>query len=307
MKLKFCLPALAILLCSGISVAADIPITKIASVNKLKVFDSFSFGDQAPVFRFKENSRTFTYKGVQMPLGFIPTKQRGSIALNPSDYQLHIRPFLSSGCPKYKQIKTIVIDPGHGGSDLGTVSVVKGLTEKTLAMDVSLRIANMLRDQGYRVVLTRTNDKKIELRERTAIANRNKADLFICIHFNSAPSHSANGIETFVLTPVNQPSSYQKKSESHRDKTDGNRFDPLNILLGYCVQSSLLKATCAKDRGVKHARYTVLRHLQCPGVLIECGFLSNSTEAKKIASNEYREKIAHAIVAGILSFDKAAN
>jgi N-acetylmuramoyl-L-alanine amidase len=195
----------------------------------------------------------------------------------------------------------IAIDAGHGGEDDGAVSGTTGVAEKDLNLDLSLRVAKILERDGHRVVLTRKNDRKIPLEERTRIANRARADVFIAIHFNSSPKSSARGIETFTLTPQGQPSTYATAGNTVR-KFPANDLDGLNTVLGYCLQSSLVSMVSATDRGVKHSHFTVLRGLRCPGALLECGFLSNAAESTVVTSSEYREKLARAIVAGIMQF-----
>ncbi|MDR2778830.1 MAG: N-acetylmuramoyl-L-alanine amidase [Puniceicoccales bacterium] len=287
----------------GTSEATEIPLAKVAKVNKLQMLSANSFGTKDVVFAFKENSRVFMFKKILMPLGFPIIKRYGRYYIDNSDYKSHIKPLFPTTQHNYKKIRVIALDAGHGGEDNGTTAKWYKLQEKSLAMDVCLRLAKLLDRNGYKVILTRLHDKKILLPERTQIANRAKADLFISIHFNSAPLSSASGIETFVLTPSQQASSYEAFSKNICRSFVGNAFDALNIVLGYCLQSSLIQQTSAIDRGVKHSTFTVLRDLKCPGILVECGFLSNREECKKITSPAYRDVLAQSICDGIIKFN----
>ncbi|MDR1595719.1 MAG: N-acetylmuramoyl-L-alanine amidase [Puniceicoccales bacterium] len=284
-------------------IANRISIGKIADGCGLKVISSESFGGNGTVFSFKDGSKAFSFNKILMPLGFPATKQFFRIFIDESDYIHHIRPLLQATKYNYRKLKIIALDAGHGGEDHGTTSPSNKLKEKTLTMDICTRVEKLLVRRGYSVVLTRMDDIKIPLEERAKIANAARADLFICIHFNSAPSVSASGIEVFVLPPDGQPQTDQRTSTT-QDKYPGNKFDDLNVVLGYCLQSSLVNGVGAKDRGVKQRGFTVLRTLQCPGALVECGFLSNSKESAKIASEEYRNKLAHAIASAVEKFDE---
>ncbi|MDR1528571.1 MAG: N-acetylmuramoyl-L-alanine amidase [Puniceicoccales bacterium] len=293
-----------IVICRSLAcLAVEIPLIKVAKTNGLHMLSANSFGTKGIAFAFKDNSRVFTFKNILMPLGFPTIKRYGRYYIDSSDYKYHIQPLLPTAKHRYKKLRIIALDAGHGGEDNGATAQWDKLQEKFLAMDVCLRLAKLLEKNGYRVILTRAQDKKVPLPERTQIANRAKADLFISIHFNSAPSVSASGIETFTLTPPTQASSYQASSRSVHGNFIGNTFDTLNIVLGYCLQSSLTEKTSAIDRGVKHSTFVVLRDLRCPGILVECGFLSNREECKKITSPTYRDTLAQSICDGIIKFD----
>ncbi|MDR0692976.1 MAG: N-acetylmuramoyl-L-alanine amidase [Puniceicoccales bacterium] len=293
-----------IVICCGLTCGAEeIPLIKIAKISGFQMLSANSFGTKSIVFAFKDNSRIFTFKKVLMPLGFPAIKRYGRYYIDSSDYRYHIQPLLPMTKHHHKKLKIIALDAGHGGEDNGATAQWDKLQEKFLTMDVCLRLAKLLEKKGYKVVFTRSQDKKVPLPERTQIANRAKADLFVSIHFNSAPSASASGIETFTLTPSTQASSYQTASRNAHENFVGNAFDSLNIVLGYCLQSSLTARTLAIDRGVKHSTFVVLRDLKCPGILVECGFLSNREECKKIASSAYRDTLAQSIFDGIVKFD----
>jgi N-acetylmuramoyl-L-alanine amidase len=202
-------------------------------------------------------------------------------------------------------LKTIVVDAGHGGKDEGTHNGHSGVMEKNAALDVARRLAAHLTTAGYRVVLTRDDDTFIPLPNRPAIANHEKADLFVSIHFNAIDNPAVAGNETFILTPQNQESTDPEKG-SYRELVTtllpGNRVDEWNAVLGYRMHRQILLQLKGFDRGLKRARWAVLRDLNCPGILVEGGYLSNDAESRKIATPEWREELAKAIAAGIASY-----
>lgn len=200
----------------------------------------------------------------------------------------------------------IVLDPGHGGKDQGTQNTALKLKEKQMALDLALRLENILKKQGFRVSLTRRSDYFVPLAKRSEKAKVLKADLFISIHFNAVGGDAANhikGIETYILPGKHQPSSGRSTLEEvDKQSYPGNSHNAWNAFLAYCVHSKVVENLKSLDRGIKKARFAVLKDLPCPGVLVECGFLSNLEEAKNIASKDYREKLALALAEGILRY-----
>jgi N-acetylmuramoyl-L-alanine amidase len=198
-----------------------------------------------------------------------------------------------------------VIDAGHGGNDSGTRNQARKLNEKTFTLDVAKRLQTLLAGGPWQVRMTRTDDRFIELSDRAEFANNAKADLFISIHFNAVAAGSdVRGTETYVLTPQFQRSTSSAKS-GPEDKVayPGNRHDARNAVLGYHMHRQLLAKLKSEDRGYKRARFAVLRLVDCPGVLVEAGYLSNDAEAAKIANAGYRGDIAEALFAAIQAYD----
>ncbi len=213
----------------------------------------------------------------------------------------------SVAAPPAPTLKVIVLDAGHGGQDTGTQNKRLQLNEKTFTLDVAVRLRALLLKQGYQVVMTRTDDRFIELPRRAEIANKVGADLFISIHFNAVGgSPAVRGSETYVMTPQ-----YQRSTGSpQRDASDGvanlgNRNDPWNALLGYHMHEAVLDKLGSADRGFKRARFAVLRLVNSPGVLVEAGYLSNSDEARRIATPAYRQSIAEALAEGVRGYARA--
>lgn len=212
-----------------------------------------------------------------------------------------VRPAAIPGSPP--ALRVICLDAGHGGNDTGTQNRRLKLDEKVLTLDVAQRVRRLLEAKGYRVVMTRTDDRFIELEDRAAFANRAKADLFVSIHFNAFPQPGVAGTETYILTRRGQRST----GGARREKSDqvglpGHRADPWNAIIGHAIHRQLVGRLNSDDRGLKFARFKVLTLVNCPGVLVESGYLSNEAEARRIATPAYRAEIAAGIVAGIESY-----
>lgn len=179
------------------------------------------------------------------------------------------------------QSRTIVIDAGHGGFDRGGVPGQR-VGEKQLTLDVAQRLRNVLRGQGYRVVMTRDSDVFIPLGQRVAIANSQRGATFVSIHFNSASRGGANGIET-----------YYYRGDSAR--------------LAASIHRHVVAGAPSENRGIRRRGYFVLRRTAIPSVLVECGFLTNPTEASYALNAGYRQKLAEEIARGIQRQPAPAN
>jgi N-acetylmuramoyl-L-alanine amidase len=197
----------------------------------------------------------------------------------------------------------IVLDPGHGGINAGTHSAHTGGWEKDFTLDLTTRLARLLAAQGWQVRLTRTNDTDVARTNRVEFANRNRADLFLSLHFNSAGSDGRDqgGLETYCLTPQGMPSNLTRGFEDDpRQAYPNNAFDAQNVQLALHLHNAVLRATGQTDRGVRRARFmTVLQGLRCPAVLLELGYLSNAKEAQRIADWRFRQKVAEAIAGAL--------
>ena len=225
------------------------------------------------------------------------------LTIDRSDYLAAVSPILWGPPPGARRPLRIVLDPGHGGRDPGKQNAQLKVDEKTMTLDVAKRLATLLRQTGHEVLLTRENDTFVELKERPAFANRAKADLFVSIHFNADKSAQANGTETFCLTPAGQHSTNDPANRGSTAAEPGNRQDALNILLAFEVQRQLVGSLGGADRGVRRARWAVLTDLNCPGILVEAAFLSNPEEARKVATEAFRQSIAQNLAAAIASYE----
>jgi N-acetylmuramoyl-L-alanine amidase len=173
----------------------------------------------------------------------------------------------------------ICIDPGHGGSDSGAVGPT-GLTEKSVDLDIALRLKNKLVGSGYKVIMTRSTDITKSMDERIAFANTGKADIFISVHNNSFVTPSANGTETYYCTTSPAPSAS----------------------LASKLQKRVVEQIKAYDRGVKSANFYVLKNTKMTSALVEGVFISNPAEEQKLKDGGFRDKIATGIFNGIVDF-----
>lgn len=249
------------------------------------------------------------WNGMEFHLGFAPQLVNGQPMLHSLDIIKNIEPLLHSLTLPDKTSRIIVIDAGHGGSNLGTKSVVDGSYEKEFSLDWARRLAPILETNGWRVFLTRTTDVDMSLTNRVTFTDLNRANLFVSLHFNAAPSptdHDEAGIETFCVTPTGMPSTLKRDFEDDATLVfPNNRFDVENLQYAIQVQRSLLKISGAKDHGVRRARFmTVLRGQNCPAILVEGGYLSNPREARRILDPNYRQKLAEAVASALI--EKAA-
>lgn len=195
----------------------------------------------------------------------------------------------------------ILLDPGHGGTDTGCHGSMNQ-HEKDISLDITRQVFLDLVLQGYQVLMTRTGDTTLTLDERTKQAADLGADVMVSIHLNSSASSDARGPETYVLAlPGYHSTNATPEGEADGRKNTGNEFDDANIILGHAVHRQLVGVT-KSDRGLRRARFQVLRDAPCPAVLIECGYLTNAEEEKKLVTAAYREKVAKAIARGVHEF-----
>lgn len=249
-------------------------------------------------------TRDVEVNGLRVFLGQPVMVEGGKVFVSRTDFERVLAPLLrpGTGVTPIAKPKTIVLDPGHGGKDHGT-----SVNEKTYALDVARRAKPLLEAAGFRVVLTRTEDVFIGKRERAILANTNRADVFVSIHFNALPKDTkTSGIEIFSFAPRGQRStdswSPGKTDDAESAAAAVNRWDYWSSVLAQALQGRLVRDLQAFDRGKKIAHWGVLRGLNCPGVLVECGFLTSETEAKKIATEAYRQRLAETLAAGVQDY-----
>ena len=287
---------------------------KTGAVQRLSTGTVPSFAVKAPggLLIVRAYDQVAYWNGMEFHLGFAPQVVNGQAMLHSLDFTKNIEPLLNPLTLPERSNRTVVIDAGHGGSNLGTKSVVDGSYEKEFSLDWARRLAVILETNGWKVFLTRTTDVDMSLTNRVAFADLNKANLFVSLHFNAAPSptnHVEAGIETFCVTPTGMPSTLTRDYED--DPTlvfPNNHFDLENLQYAMQVQRSLLKISGAKDHGVRRARFmTVLRGQNCPAILVEGGYLSNPREARRIADPNYRQKLAEAVAAALIEKGSAAD
>lgn len=258
------------------------------------------------VLRFQNDSQLVTINGVNIWLCNPVTAREGQACISALDLKTSIEPILNperGGSDKL--IRTICLDPGHGGKDAGCK--VGECMEKDFTLPLALELEAQLRAAGFNVLFTRTNDQFVELSDRIAMGNRLGADLFISLHFNMAPGGEGRGVEVYCLTPAMANSTNTKKEKGSEARLPGNQLDGENVLFAYQLQKALVENLRAGDRGLRRARFAVLRPARMPAVLIEGGFLSDPEERRRISDPNYRNRMAGAIVQGVLAFKKILN
>jgi N-acetylmuramoyl-L-alanine amidase len=199
------------------------------------------------------------------------------------------------------RLPTVVIDPGHGGNDEGARS--HGLVEKQMTLDVALRVEQMLRSLNFPTVLTRRDDHYVSLADRVAIANKVDNSIFLSIHFNQSRDGSGNGVETFYADQKIPPD-LDWTWIGFFSKPQPPVVDNGETLAGF-IQTSLATKLNGLNRGIKSRSLYVVRHTRSPAVLVEGGFISNMFEAQMLTNSDYRDRLAAAMVEGILSYEKS--
>jgi N-acetylmuramoyl-L-alanine amidase len=218
------------------------------------------------------------------------------------------------------KIGRIVIDPGHGGHDSGTLGA-DGIEEKDVVLDVALRLGKLLHDRlGSEIIYTRSDDTFIPLETRTAIANKAEADLFLSIHANSSPDASARGVETYYLNFTSAPDALETAARENavsdqsihqlsdlvkkialKDKIEESREFAGDVQQG--LYGGLQKGNSGlKDRGVKKAPFVVLIGANMPSILAEISFVTNQKDARQLQQPEYRERVAESLYKGVAKY-----
>jgi N-acetylmuramoyl-L-alanine amidase len=253
--------------------------------------------------RGEANSVEFLINGLKFNLSYPIAEHDGHLCISRMDLTKLVEPVLRpSRIKNAEKIDTVVLDAGHGGYNGGAASSF-GL-EKNYTLDVVARARLLLQQQGINVVLTRATDTFISLADRVAIANQYKNALFISVHFNSGGT--GTGLETYTLAPRGVPSMMADGPRiSDLDPCPGHACDAQNMALATATHAALVVKSQLHDRGIKRARFVVIRDLTIPGVLIEGGFLSNAHDARLIATATYRQTMAGCIAQAVRNYRRA--
>jgi len=258
-----------------------------------------------------------------------PLRRENSTIYVPEDFETKIlAPFgipISGLAPveSSSRVHTIIIDAGHGGKDRGTMSHSGGMDEKEIVLDVAKRLQMLLESSGIKVIMTRDTDDFISLPERTVIASKSKADLFVSVHVNSNEDHSVSGLlvyymDTISRKDVNEPQRRENEEtflQSLQAQDNPTMLEIVtdmmnNLKTAHSQKLAKLIVREARDElgvkvrgdGIRLCRFFVVRNTLVPAVLVETGFLTNHMEHNKLASSEYRQKIAEVIARGILDY-----
>lgn len=300
------------------------------SVKTFYFFDKITYGSSIVLYRskriqqgkktvevemkFRSGSNSCVMNGVLFVLSHPVVKKSGRYLISRTDLVKLVDPVLRpSHIRNAKPFKTVVIDAGHGGSDSGSLGFYK-VNEKYYTLKVARMIRDQLQKLGYRVVMTRDSDVFVSLANRVRIANKYPNAIFISIHFNSGGNSRANGIETFTISPVGVPHMGRGVRQGDFRMVPGNITDSASIALATAAHSrTLLYLNESKygnnfkieDRGIKRARFNVLTGIRIPAILLEGGFISNRTEARKIHSSAYQQTLAAAVVRAVNVYRKS--
>ena len=254
--------------------------------------------------RFQNGQKRTEVNGVTVWMNHPPegvTSNTWRIAVRDLDFlSLAILPDTEAEKPKNLHV---LLDPGHGGMDVGAVSEAPFLQEKAFSLAMANRLGPLLEKAGFTVSYTRTNDVALSLSQRAAMAKTVKADLLISLHANHAANTKAVGFETYVVPP----SGYSGTANGSRRNVwhPGNNNDFQSTLLGFAVQRQFCASqTNRVDRGLKRASYYVLRETSCPAVLIEFGFLSNSGEAGEMLAETWQDAHAQLVADAVTRYAK---
>lgn len=252
---------------------------------------------------FRPDSRELRVGDIMVWLHEPMTRVRGHWAIREGDALFVVDPIIRPA--EYLRragSRVVMLDPGHGGQDSGAKGK-RGVEEKRAVLDIARRVRAHLQAAGLTVHMTREGDRFVELEERARIAKRAGADLLVSIHLNSAASTVAQGVETFVLAA---PGFSSTAGGSKSGAQPGNQHGPASAQLGFQVQRALVGIPGVVDRGVKRARFIVLRNAPCAAVLVECGFLSHAEEERRFLQESHREEVARGIAKGIMNYVRLA-
>jgi N-acetylmuramoyl-L-alanine amidase len=279
------------------------------NVAKFYQFDRFAKQDKDRIFKhpslimtWKIGSESIYVNNIKFNLSFPVIENGGMAMLSTVDLAKLVDPVVR---PSYIRkpilFDTVVLDAGHGAHDTGAKGPYG--REKDYALDMVLRLEKELQARGFKTLLTRREDIFLTLGQRVEIANREKNAIFISMHFNSSGAKTANGIETYALAP--QGTSSTDGSSPWNSLLTGNVRDAENIALATAVHAHVISELKSVDRGIKRARFNVLRGINKPAILFEGGFVTSPSEGKLINDPEHRQRIAVSIADAVVRFKTA--
>jgi N-acetylmuramoyl-L-alanine amidase len=254
---------------------------------------------------FKLDSASMEMDGYDVRLSFPIRRQGSQWQISTRDLDTTLNPLVKPPKrPPGKSIRVIALGAGHGGNDPGNLAGPK--KEKTYTLALARTVRPLLEKAGFKVIMIREDDTRVDLEERAERANLGRADLFVSLHFNGYPGGypgGVSGVETYCLTPSGCSSSNDTERQGgqwHR----GNKQDRENITLAYLIHRSVVDQMDIPDRGVRRARFKELTLLDMPGVLVEGGYLTNDRDVALIDSTNGRNRYARAIVDGIIAYKR---
>lgn len=265
--------------------------------------DDRIFSHPQLLMRWKTGSQSIYVNNIKFNLSFPVIESDGLALLSTVDLAKLVDPVVRpSYIKKPITFDTVVIDPGHGAHDSGAQGVMGW--EKHYALDISLRLEKALQSRGFKTLMTRRTDVFLTLGQRVDIANRQSKAIFVSVHLNSSGSRTASGIETYALAPQGTRST-NGGSSPWNSPLNGNTRDAENIALATAVHSHAIHDLKTIDRGIKRARFNVLRGINKPAILFEAGFITNAVEGKLMHEEAYRQRVAESIAEAIVKFRTA--
>lgn len=257
-------------------------------------------------FDFLINGREICVNGINVWLSLPVTVSGGRPFISSLDVRTTLQPLVQPAHNKPgRKVTVICLDPGHGGRQPG--NQVGDHAEKTYALLLARKVRSLLRAAGLKVIMTRDADTAVDLDDRPDFARRHKADAFVSLHYNATPqtTASARGVETYCLTPAGVLSTNSRGDDDTPTQAYvGNLENNRSLLLAYQIQKALVNNLAANDRGVRRARFAVLRPATMPAALVEAGFMTDPADAKTIWNDTSRNAQARAIVNGILAYKR---
>ncbi|CAN5540412.1 hypothetical protein BH09VER1_BH09VER1_24030 [soil metagenome] len=265
----------------------------------------FRFTAQGRSIEGSSGGRDILINGVKYVLCFPILVQNGKTLISAMDVVKIIEPILRP--QKIKDavaVKTVILDAGHGGHDSGATGPLGA--EKDATLDVVLRAKKLLEASGFTVKCTRATDTFIPLDDRASFANRQMNAIFVSIHFNKSNTGGGTGIETYCLAPRGVPS-MDEENLRYSDFVlyPGHAHDAENVTLATTVHAALIRSLGLTDRGIKRARFLVIKNIKIPGILVEGGFMSGAPDYQMINTPDYRQRMAQCIVDGINRYKQA--
>jgi N-acetylmuramoyl-L-alanine amidase len=279
------------------------------NVAKFYGFERFAKQDDDRIFKhpslimtWKIGSESIYVNNIKFNLSFPVIENGGMAMLSTVDLAKLVDPVVRpSYIRKPIEFDTVVIDAGHGAHDSGAKGPYG--REKDYTLDTAQRLSKALQARGFKTVMTRNEDVFLTLGQRVEVANRYKNAIFISIHYNSSGAQSSNGIETYALAP--QGTRTDVGGSPWNSPLTGNISDAENIALATAVHAHVISDIKAVDRGIKRARFNVLRGINKPGILFEGGFVTSPSEGKLINDPAHRERLASSIADAVVRFKTA--
>ncbi len=267
--------------------------------------NTFRLVAQGSSIQGAKSGRDVLINGVKYVLCFPMISDAGGALISTMDVVKIIEPILRPQKIKNAAaVRTVVLDAGHGGHDSGARGPLGA--EKDAALDVVLRARKLLEQNGYIVRCTRTSDTFIPLEQRAAYANRHTNAIFVAVHFNKSNTGGGTGLETYCLAPRGVPSMDEENLRySDFVQYKGHARDAENAALATTIHASLVRNLGLTDRGIKRARFVVIKNISIPGILVEGGFMSGAPDYQLIATPAYRQKMAQSILEGVNRYKQA--